>query len=39
MLGKPEIIGVDIGQYSIKIARVKQTGKSFTANHLAYSFL
>ncbi|WP_298046196.1 type IV pilus assembly protein PilM [uncultured Cardiobacterium sp.] len=39
MLGKPEIIGVDIGQYSIKIARVKQTGKSFTANHLAYEVI
>ncbi|MDO4643303.1 MAG: type IV pilus assembly protein PilM [Cardiobacteriaceae bacterium] len=39
MLGKPEIIGVDIGQYSIKIARIKQSGKTFTANHLAYEVI
>ena len=39
MLGKPEIIGVDIGQYSIKVAKVKQSGKAFTANHLAYEVI
>ena len=39
MLGKPEIIGVDIGQYSIKVAKVKQSGRAFTANHLAYEVI
>ena len=39
MLGKPEIIGVDIGQYSIKVAQIKQSGKAFTANHLAYEVI
>lgn len=39
MLGKPEIIGVDIGQYSVKIARIKQSGKTFVANHLSYDVI
>lgn len=39
MLGTPEIFGVDIGQYSIKIARVKSSGKSFTANYLGYDII
>ena len=36
MLGTAEIFGVDIGQYAIKIARVKSGGRGFTVNHLAY---
>lgn len=38
MLGNTDYIGIDIGQYAIKIARVKG-GKSFTANLLAYEIL
>lgn len=36
MLGTAELIGIDIGQYAIKLARVKKTGKSFACNFLAY---
>lgn len=39
MLGTPEFIGVDIGQYAIKIARVKKSGKSFVSNYLVYEIL
>ena len=39
MLGTPELFGVDIGQYAIKIARVKSTGKGFTATHLGYEII
>lgn len=38
MLGNTDYIGIDIGQYAIKIARVKG-GKSFTANLLAYEII
>lgn len=36
MLGKPEVIGIDVGQYSVKLARIKQTSKSITITHLTY---
>lgn len=39
MLGNPEYIGIDIGQYAIKIARVKKAGKSFVSNYLVYEIL
>lgn len=39
MLGNPEYIGIDIGQYAIKIARVKKSGKSFVSNYLVYEIL
>lgn len=39
MLGKSELIGIDIGQYSIKIARVKQSTKSITATQLFYEVI
>ena len=39
MLGTPEIFGVDIGQYAIKIARVKSSGKGFTATQLGYEII
>ena len=39
MLGTAEIFGVDIGQYAIKIARVKAGGRGFTVNHLAYEVI
>lgn len=38
MLGNTDFIGIDIGQYAIKIARVKG-GKSFTATPIAYEVL
>ncbi|MDO5090359.1 MAG: type IV pilus assembly protein PilM [Cardiobacteriaceae bacterium] len=39
MLGTPELFGVDIGQYAIKIARIKSSGKGFTASHLGYEVI
>lgn len=39
MLGTPELFGVDIGQYAIKIARVKSSGKGFAATHLGYEII
>lgn len=39
MLGTPELFGVDIGQYAIKIARIKSGGKGFTATHLGYEVI
>lgn len=39
MLGNPEYIGIDIGQYAIKIARVKKAGKSFVSNYFVYEIL
>lgn len=39
MLGTSELIGVDIGQYAIKFARVKKSGGSFICNFLAYDII
>lgn len=39
MLGTAEIFGVDIGQYAIKIARVKGGGKGFSVSHLGYEVI
>lgn len=39
MLGTAEIFGVDIGQYAIKIARVKSSGKGFSVSHLGYEVI
>lgn len=39
MLGKSELIGIDVGQYSIKLARIKQSTKSITATHLTYEVI
>ena len=33
------LVGIDIGQYSLKIARIKQSGKSITANSLSYEVI
>lgn len=39
MLGKSELIGIDVGQYSIKIARIKQTAKNISAFSMAYEVI
>lgn len=39
MLGKPEIFGVDIGQYAIKTAHIKQSSSGFTATKLGYELI
>ncbi|SUO97302.1 type IV pilus assembly protein PilM [Suttonella ornithocola] len=39
MLGNPDLIGIDIGQYAIKIARLKKSGKSFVSNFLGYEIV
>lgn len=39
MLGKADYIGLDIGNYAIKIARVKKSGRTFTSSSLAYEIL
>lgn len=39
MLGKSELIGIDVGQYSVKIARIKQTAKNITATSLTYEII
>ncbi len=39
MLKKAEYIGVDIGQYAIKLAQVKKSGRSFVSNFLAYEVI
>lgn len=36
MFGKTPVFGVDIGQHSIKIAQVKQTGNGFSVKKLAH---
>lgn len=36
MLGSSDLVGIDIGKYAIKLARVKKSGKSFICNFLAY---
>ncbi len=38
MLGKPELIGIDIGQYSIKVARMKG-GRRLSASRLVYDVI
>lgn len=39
MLGTAEIFGVDIGQYAIKVARIKGGGKGFSVSHLGYELI
>lgn len=39
MLGNTDFIGIDIGQYAIKLARLKKSGKSFVCNFLGYEII